>query len=127
MTGGAPFYVVGNNVDLEHIATFLGAERYNNCAGPMKILGSSYLTQDLSMKTCFRAARSSACVRMPHAGVPAVCYAGNTKAISLLVNTFGKGRFAYLWRALGDPANPEEHEKLLLRTLCWLAGVNRAP
>ena len=127
MTGGAPFYVVGNSVDLEHIAAFFGARHYGNCAGPMKILRSSYLTQELNAKMCFRAARSAACVHTPHAGVPVASYAASARLISVLVNTYGEGRCAYLWRALGDSANPREHENLLLRTLCWLACVDVRP
>ena len=44
--------------------------------------------------------------------------------IPIIVTTCGKGRSVYLWKAIGDPQNPEEHEKLFLRTLCWLAGLN---
>ena len=127
MTCAAPFYVAGNRTDLGAIAAFLGAEHYGNSTGPMKVLHGCYLTQDLPSHEGFRAPGSAACVRTPLAGVPVMCYRSNSRLISVLANTFGKGRCVYLWKGIGDEANPKEHEKLFLRTLCWLAGAQSGP
>ena len=123
-TSAAPFFVVGNTVDLNSIVLLLGAMRYGNSSGPMQILEQSCLTQDLPEKQYFRAERSAACVGTPLAGVPVACYALSRNLISVLANTYGEGRSAYLWQALGDPEDPTEQEKLLLRTLRWLGGVD---
>ena len=125
-TSAAPFYAAGSAVELGPLALVLGARRYGNSSGPLRVLQPSYLTQDLDTGPLFRAGRSAACLGGPLAGVPVACYAAGEHLVAVLANTYGAGRSAYLWRAAGDPANPAEHEKLLLRTLCWLAKVGGA-
>ena len=117
LTGAAPYLMAGESVKLDPILLLTGAKRYNNVHGQMQVLHRCYLTQDLVAEKLFMARKGSACLTDPLTGVAVLGGAKHATLVTVLASTYGKGRSAFMWNAVGDQA-------LLLRILCYLAGAN---
>lgn len=122
-SGGAPFFLCGNNVDLTSIAAWLGAGKYGNYGGPVTAAGDTTLTAGLRIdKSMTPQGSGSACLVSPLHGLPVLVAKSNAGIVCAMVCQHGKGRSAFVWSLSIDDEAPGARKDFLLRILAWLCG-----
>jgi hypothetical protein len=87
------YHIVGNSVNLESIADWLGAKAYGNYSGKLVPAFLSFFSQDLEEWLGeFQSGKGRACLMVPLTGVPILTYEGRKELIFLLANKYGSGR-----------------------------------